>query len=414
MKCVALFAPADVDRAVVGDDAEGAALDRRVAADRRAAVGGAELEEVGVVDEARDHLAHVDRALQVGRHHAEQLFRIEARRPMPARGAGAGIARPVEVRDDLARDARARRDRPRRGSRRAPRSCVCISGAAELLLGRDLAGRRHQQRRPGQEGARAVAHHHDVVGQAGLVGAARRRRAVRDGDDRQPGGRQAGQVAEQVAAADEVLDPVLHQVRAGALDQLHERQLVLERDLLDAQLLVEPHRLQRAGLDARIGRGHHAAHAGDEADAGDHAAARRRCARDRACRGRGRPASRARGTARRRRAARRGARAAAAGRAARSAGGPQPTPPRSAPRSRAPARAGPASRRGSPRRRNRRRRGSRRWTGMLCREGPAILTNRAHRPKIKAPGAVDPAAAPRHRSDPGRRGDSRKELRCST
>ena len=46
--------------------------------------------------------------------------------------------------------------------------------AAEILVGGDLAGRRLQQRRPGQEGLRASAHHHDHVGEAGHVGAARR------------------------------------------------------------------------------------------------------------------------------------------------------------------------------------------------------------------------------------------------
>ena len=183
-----------------------------------------------------------------------------------------GVARPVDLREDLARHA--------------DRVAVVLGqvvaeardrgvhlGAAQLLFAGDLAGGGLQQRRPGEEGARAAAHHHDVVGQPGLVGAAGGGRAVRDRHHRQAGGRQARQVAEQVAAAHEVLDAVQHQVGAGALDQLHERQLVLERELLDAQLLVQPHRLQRAGVDARVGRGDHAAHARDEADAGDHAAA---------------------------------------------------------------------------------------------------------------------------------------------
>jgi hypothetical protein len=97
---------------------------------------------------------------------------------------------------------------------------------------------------------------------------------MRHRQHRQPGGRQARQVAEDLAAAHELLHPVLHQVGAGAFHQLHERQLVLQRDLLHAQLLVQPHGLQRAGVDAGIGRAHHAAQAGYVADAGDHAAAR--------------------------------------------------------------------------------------------------------------------------------------------
>ena len=42
-----------------------------------------------------------------------------------------------------------------------------------------------------------------------MIGAARRRGAVRDGDHRQPGGRQAREVAEQAAAAHEILDLVV-------------------------------------------------------------------------------------------------------------------------------------------------------------------------------------------------------------
>jgi hypothetical protein len=105
----------DVDRAVVGDDAERAAFDRRMAADRRAAVRRAEFEEVGVVDEAGDRLAHVDRALQIGRHQAEQLFRIEARWPVrpdrrrtPHRAASRGARRSPRAMRSASRSSSAR------------------------------------------------------------------------------------------------------------------------------------------------------------------------------------------------------------------------------------------------------------------------------------------------------------------
>ena len=77
--------------------------------------------------------------------------------------------------------------------------------------------------------------------QAGHVGAAGGRRAVHDADHRQPGGRQPGEVAERAAAVDELLDPVVQQVGAGRFDQVHERQLVLERDRLRALQLLEAH-----------------------------------------------------------------------------------------------------------------------------------------------------------------------------
>ncbi len=146
-------------------------------------------------------------------------------------------------------------------------------GAAELFLGRDLAGRGLQQRRPGEEGAGAAADHDDVVGQAGLIGAARGGRTVRDGDDRQAGRREPREVAKDVAAADKILDAVAQQIGAGAFDELDVRQLVLQRELLHPQRLVEAVRLQRAGIDAGIVGADHAADARDEADAGDDAAA---------------------------------------------------------------------------------------------------------------------------------------------
>ena len=146
-------------------------------------------------------------------------------------------------------------------------------GAAEFLLGRDLAGRGLQQRRPGQEGAGAAAHHHDVIGQPGLVGAARGRRTMRHRDDRQSRRRQPRQIAKDVAAADKILDAVAQQIGAGAFDQLHVRQLVLQRQFLHPQRLVEAVRLQRAGIDAGIIGADHAADAGDEPDAGDQPAA---------------------------------------------------------------------------------------------------------------------------------------------
>ena len=51
----------------------------REAGDQRGAVERLELVELGAVDEARDHLAHVVLLLQVGRHDAVELGRVIAR-----------------------------------------------------------------------------------------------------------------------------------------------------------------------------------------------------------------------------------------------------------------------------------------------------------------------------------------------
>ena len=159
-----------IERPVVGDDADRKTLHGGVAAYGRGAVVRLEVEEIAIVGEARDHLAHVDRRLAVRRHDAEQFVRVVARRLALRRGHIA----PVQARDHLAREAHA--VRVVLGEIFAePRHMRVHHGAAELLVGRDLAGRGLQQRRPGEERLGAAAHHDDVVGEARHVGAARGR-----------------------------------------------------------------------------------------------------------------------------------------------------------------------------------------------------------------------------------------------
>ena len=126
------------------------------------------------------------------------------------------------------------------------------------------------------KGARPPAHHHDVVGK-GRSGRRRRRSTSRASPSRPAGppptcardcgrsGRRARNPRHGSAAN-----------CAGAFDELQMGQAVLERQFLDAQRLVEnPSAAQRAGVDAGVVAGDHAAHARHEADAGDDAAARR-------------------------------------------------------------------------------------------------------------------------------------------
>src|SRR5262249_45112639 len=62
---------------------------------------------------------------------------------------------------------------------------------------------------------------------------------------------------------------------AGAIDQIHERQPILQSDPLGTEDLFAGHRKERAGLYRSIvGDDHHSA-AADGADAGDHARRRR-------------------------------------------------------------------------------------------------------------------------------------------
>ena len=174
-----------VERAVVGDDADRLPLDAGMAADGGRAIAGREFGEVGIVDEPRDGLTHVDRALVIHRHDAEQFLRVVTWRPEVVLDRPGPV--PFQLRHDLARNTQ--------------RIAIVLGevvaetgnrgvhlGAAEFLFSRNLAGCRLQQRRAGEKGAGAAAHHHDVVGQARLVGAAGRGRAVGDGNDRQARG----------------------------------------------------------------------------------------------------------------------------------------------------------------------------------------------------------------------------------
>ena len=145
-------------------------------------------------------------------------------------------------------------------------------GAAERLVARDFAGRGLQQGRPGEEDLGAAAHHHDIIGEPGLIGAACGRGAVHDRNHGNSGRRQARHVGEGRAAAHEHLG-LQEQVGACALDQLHVGQFAPQRDFLRADRLFHAHRMRRAALDAGIVRRDHAARARNHADADDRAAA---------------------------------------------------------------------------------------------------------------------------------------------
>ena len=145
-------------------------------------------------------------------------------------------------------------------------------GAAELLVGGDLAGGGLEQGRAGEEHLGLAAHHHHVVRQAGLVGPASGAGAMHHGDLRQAHGGHARLVGEAACAFDEDVGGVV-EVGAAALGQGHHRQLVLEGDLLQAQRFLQAGGGDGAALDRAVVGDHQAAHAGDVADAGDDAAA---------------------------------------------------------------------------------------------------------------------------------------------
>ncbi len=184
-----------------------------------------------------------------------------------------------------------------------PRDAGVHLGTTQFLFGGHLAGGGHQQRRAGEKGARAAAHHDHHVGQARHVGATRRARAVLHRDHRQAGGRQAREVAKQRAAEHEAFHLVLGEVGAGAFHQVHKRQPVFQRHLLHPQDLLEPTRLDGTGLDARIAGHHHATHARPQSRCRRPRRRRAPTSRGPCCPAKNRPANTAAGTAHRGRAA---------------------------------------------------------------------------------------------------------------
>ena len=205
-------------------------------------------------------------------------------------------------------------------------------GAAELLGGDVLAGRRLHERRPADEDRAGAAHDDRLVAHRGHVGAAGGARAHDGGDLRDPLGRHARLVVEdppEVLAVGEDVG-LERQERAAGVDEVEAREVVLLGNLLRAQVLLDREREVGAALHGRVVRDDDALLALDDADPGDdpgrrrlrrrrHPTRRARSARGRRCPGRSagrsarapsacRASGGARAPARRRRAATRAVR----------------------------------------------------------------------------------------------------------
>ena len=147
--------------------------------------------------------------------------------------------------------------------------------AAEFLGADRLAGRRLDQRRPGEKDRPLLLDDDRLVGHRRNIGAAGGAGAHDDGDLRDPGRRHARLVVEDAA---EMLAIRKHlglmgQIGAAGIDQIDAGQTVLRRDLLRAQMLLHRHRIIGAALDRRIVGDDHRLAAIDEADPGDQARA---------------------------------------------------------------------------------------------------------------------------------------------
>ena len=157
------------------------------------------------------------------------------------------------------------------------RSARVHVGAAELLRGHVLPGRRLHERRAADEDRPRAPHDHRLVRHRRHVGATRGARAHHRRDLRDARGRERGLVVEdppEVLAVGEDVR-LQRQKRATRVDEIDARQTVLGGHLLRAKVLLDRERVVGAALDRRVVGDDHALAALDDADPGDDARRRR-------------------------------------------------------------------------------------------------------------------------------------------
>jgi hypothetical protein len=135
--------------AVVGDDAHGHAFDVGKAGDQGGAVAGLELVELGAVDQAGDHLAHVEGLARVGGDHAVELGLVVQRGARRDQGQLGRLA-PVQAGHGLAGQGQRVHVVAGQVVGHARQARVHIA-AAQVFGGHDLAGGGFDQRRAAQK-----------------------------------------------------------------------------------------------------------------------------------------------------------------------------------------------------------------------------------------------------------------------
>ncbi|SKY55847.1 Uncharacterised protein [Mycobacteroides abscessus subsp. abscessus] len=187
----------------VGQDADGITVDVGPPRTQRVAVFGLELVEITVVDDPRDHVARVERDLEIGWDDTEEFFGVVARFPHLCARLPTGLG-PVEPRHDPTPD-------PDRilfvcgvvvGQTRSTRMHL---SATEGLVVAFLAGGHLHQRRSAEEHLGTAVDHHDVIAHARDVCPAGRGVSEDQRDRRNPRCRQPCQVTEHPTAGNEHL-----------------------------------------------------------------------------------------------------------------------------------------------------------------------------------------------------------------
>ena len=244
------------------------------AADEGGAVELLELVQAALVHDPGDDLPHLVGPARVVRDDAPDLGRVIAGRRGLAHVERNALS-PVEVGHAAPRDGE---------------GVVVVEGVvvgdpglarvhvrpAQLLRGHHLADRGLHERRAAEKDGPLLADDDALVAHRGHVGATRGARAH---DDRDLGDRQRRHVRLVVEGPSEVLAVREHLVlegeeRATRVHEIDAGQVVLEGDLLGAEVLLDAHRVVGAALHRRVVRDHHALDPAHPADPGDEARGR--------------------------------------------------------------------------------------------------------------------------------------------
>ena len=241
------------------------------AGDQGVAVVALELVEVGVVDDAADHFAHIKRFFEIGTHDTVELAGIEARGlgllhlelaallPVEARDAGAGELQGVGV---------------ILGVVVGHTALLGVNIGAAQVFGTDgFSGGGLHQRRASQEDGALFAHDDRFIGHGRHIGTAGGAGAHDHGDLRNTLGGEGGLVVEDTAKVVPVGEHFILAGQEGAagIDQVDARQAMLAGDFLGAQVLLDREWIVGAALDGGVVGDDHALHPRDATDAGDHA-----------------------------------------------------------------------------------------------------------------------------------------------
>ena len=259
------------ENAIIGNDADGHAVEPGEACNQGLAIEFLELVELRAVNQAGNHLADIVGRANIRRHDTVQLGRVIGR-----------LTRIGEVEIDLL-DRVERADNPARRVQGVlviggvmvgdARDAGMDIGPAQILGGDHLARGGLHQRRTGQEDRALLADNHRLVGHGRHIGTARRAGTHDNRDLGNALGRHIGLIVEdapEMVAIGKDLG-LMRQVGAAAIDQIDARQTVLHGDFLRPQMLFHRHRVVGAALDGRIIADNHHLATGDTADPGNHA-----------------------------------------------------------------------------------------------------------------------------------------------